>query len=717
MNGDLLRLALAAGIEDGYWDGLGIRRDLGERTARALLAALGHAPDGDAQAQRVAIEDQAFLAPLPPSVVLRSGALNLVIALPEARREESLRWEIALEEGGTLAGEFVPAQLAQVAARTIGARHYGRYRFTLPDAVHPGYHRIAVPALGCASHLIVGPARCHVPEALQQGGRCWGLAVQLYSLRSGHDWGIGDFGDLAVLARAAGEAGAAFIGLNPLHARHLAWPEEASPYSPSSRLFLDPLYIAVAEAPGYFASPAAQRLVEDPAFSQQLAAARHARLVDYAAVTALKLPVLRTLHHHFRNEGDGAARAAFAAFCAQGGAALARFAEFEALRLAEPPERGRSGPWRDWSAEWREAHSAVRQAFREAEAEAIEFQCWLQWVAATQLDNAAAAAHAAGMRIGLYRDLAVGAARDSAETWSDPELFAPGISVGAPPDMLNRQGQSWGLPPWNPPALAQQGYLAFRQLLAANMRAAGALRIDHVMALLRLFWIPDGMSGAEGGYVRNAFEDLVTILALESTRHRCMVIGEDLGSVPEGLRPRLSESGLLSYRVLIYERHWQGDGSFCHPHEYPPQSLATVATHDMAPLAEFWAGGDVERRAQLDLYPGPDQAAQHLEDRERRSAERAGLLRLLAETGLSPADPQDVGAVIEALHAEAGRTHSMLAAVQIDDVIGEVEPVNVPGTYREYPNWRRKLALPIEGIVKDARWLRLGALMREAGRN
>jgi 4-alpha-glucanotransferase len=262
--------------------------------------------------------------------------------------------------------------------------------------------------------------------------------------------------------------------------------------------------------------------------------------------------------------------------------------------------------------------------------------------------------------------------------------------------------------------LEAQRYEPFRRLLAANMRDSGALRIDHVMALTRLFWIPAGMSGADGGYVRNAFEVLAAIVAIESVRNRCMVIGEDLGSVPDGLRARLHDAGFLSYRVLVYERHWQGDGHFCRPDEYPPQSLATVATHDMPTMTEFWYGDDIARRAQLGMYPAQQQRD---DEASRRDCERAGMLRLLGDCGLSPADPRSPADVIESLHAAVARTASMLAVVQLDDLVGETEPINIPGTYREYPNWRRKLGPPLEEIIGDERWSRLSALMRAAGRS
>lgn len=719
MNEALMRLARAAGIEEVYWDGLGIRRELGERTAAALLDALGFQASADRQHQLNVLLDQAFLDPLPPAVVARSEAPAIVVALPQQRREESMPWQIALEDGGQLAGAFIAAQLEQLETREIGGDQYARFRLPLPPELPCGYHRLVLPTCNGSTTLIVAPARCHLPPQLQQGDRCWGVAVQLYSLRSARNWGIGDFGNLARLAAAAGKAGAAFIGINPLHARHLAHPEEASPYAPSSRLMLDPLYIDVEAVAGFADCAEAAAEIAAVDFRQRRQAARDARLVDYPAVLALKLPVLRHLHRQFRNHADASAKADFQDFTRRGGKALQRFCEFEALRLHLRETTGPVAPWQDWPQGLRDPQGSAMAKFRGESAESIEFQAWLQWVAAGQLHAAAAAASTAGMRIGLYRDLAVGAARDSAETWGAQALFAHGISVGAPPDMLNRQGQAWGLPPWNPQALARTGYAAFRELLAANMRHAGALRIDHVMALMRLFWIPQGMSGADGGYVRNAFDDLAAIVALESVRNQCMVVGEDLGSVPEGLRQRLHEYGVLSYRVLVYERHWHGDGGFCLPDEYPPQSLATVATHDMPTMTEFWQSGDVQRRAQLGLHPGPDEQSrrdQYEEDAARRNAERDGMLRLLGNIGLSPADPGDAAAVIDALHAAIARTRSMLAVVQLDDVLGEVEPVNVPGTYREYPNWRRKLALPIEDILADARWERLARIMREAGR-
>ncbi len=689
MNPALLRLAGEAGIEDGYWDGLGVRRDLREPTAAALLAALGYDPSADPQPQCEALRDAPFLAPLPPAAVAQCGTgCALPIALPSGRRDEVIAWTLELESGACLHGEFVAAQLPLVEERECGGQRHGRYRVALNADVPPGYHRLRLPALGAETLLIAAPARCYIPAALANGARRWGVAIQLYAVRSARNWGVGDFGDLGAFAAAAGQAGAAFIGLNPLHARHLARPDEASPYAPSSRYFLDPVYLAVESIAEFADCSAAQAAIAAPEFQARLARARAAPLVDYPAVTALKLAVLEQLYETFSLRSAAAhdeRQRDFRAFVQQGGAPLARYAEFEAQSL-----HTRATPSR------------------------VEFQMYLQWLAASQLGAAAATARAAGMSIGLYLDLAVGAAHASAESAGDPHLFARGMSVGAPPDMLNRQGQNWGLPPWNPRVLVQLEYAPFRNLLAANMRNAGALRIDHVMALIRLFWIPQGMTGADGGYVRNPFDTLAAIVALESVRNRCVVIGEDLGAVPDGLRASLHDRGFLSYRVLVFERHWHGDGRFCLPEEYPQQALATLATHDMPGMTEYWSGADIGRRDGLGLYPTPQQRD---EEAARRPAERDGMLRLLGEIGLSPADPGNAAQAIASLHGAVARTHAMMAAVQLDDLIGETEPVNIPGTYREYPNWRRKLSLSIEDIVSDARWARLAEIMREAGRS
>jgi len=584
-----------------------------------------------------------------------------------------------------------------------------------PDADETALERQAAAIVSVAS---TSPAtsRCFIPDSLAGGRRVWGISIQLYSLRSGRNWGIGDFSDLARIAGIAGARGAALIGLNPLHARHLSRPDEASPYSPSSRTCIDPMYIDVEAVPDFAECDGAAAMVREPGFQLRLQMLRDTPLVDHRNVSEIKLAVLGRLFASFcatHSHGDDPRRRGFVAFVMEQGEALARFAEFEALRLDRVAKGLSAVDWHGWPDEWRNPESAALARFRIESATQIAFQMYLQWEAARQLESSAAAARAAGLELALYRDLAVGAARDSSEAWGDQALIAARMSIGAPPDQFSRNGQNWGLSPWNPRVLAERGYRPFAELLAANMAGAGALRIDHVMALMRLFWNPDGMAGTQGVYVRQPFDALVGVLTEQSRRHRCMVIGEDLGSVPDGLRERLQDLGLLSYRVLLFERHWQGDGNFKLPGEYPRQALATVATHDMPTIADFWRFGDIERRAALGLFPD-DQARE--QEVATRHGERWKVLALLHELRLSPADPEDTGQIADALHAAIARTPSMLAVVQLDDVLGETEPANIPGTHREYPNWRRKLSRTLDEIAADPRLERLARIMDSAGR-
>lgn len=560
------------------------------------------------------------------------------------------------------------------------------------------------------------PARCFIPDSLLNGRRIWGLSIQLYSLRSSRNWGVGDFTDLADFAVIAARCGARVVGINPLHARHLARPGRASPYSPSSRVFIDPMAIDVEAVPDVPESPACMAAIAAPALREKLERARAAPLVDHEAVCALKLPVLEQAFawfdvHHGHDDPRGQA---FARFVAEQGAPLARYAEFEAIRL----DRARKGlpvlDWHAWEDGWRDPHSPLLQAFRDEHARDIRFVAYLQWEAARQLDAASATARAAGLEFALYRDLAVGAAKDSAEAWGDQALTVASMAIGAPPDQFSAEGQNWGLPPWNPRVLRARAFEPFAALLAANMACAGALRIDHVMALMRLFWIPDGLPGARGAYIRQPFVALAAAVAEESHRRSCLVVGEDLGSVPEGLRERLQNLGFLSYRVLLFERHWQGDAGFKRPHEYPTQALATVMTHDLPTIADYWTFGDIHRRARLGLLA--DDAARDAAIAERHD-ERWKILALLTDCGLLPADPEDAGAIADALHTIIARTPSMLAIVQLDDLLGETEPANIPGTDREYPNFRRKLSLSLEQIAMEPRLVRLAATMKGAGRD
>lgn len=544
-----------------------------------------------------------------------------------------------------------------------------------------------------------GSARCHEPAFLAAGARPWGLCVQLYTLRSAGNWGIGDFADLASLARAAAAAGADFIGLNPLHALFSADPSQCSPYSASSRHCLDVLYIAVHAVPDLAQCPEAQARIAAPAFQQELARLRALDLVDYAGVARCKLEVLRLLYERFRREevGHDTHRArSFRSFLQERHATVARHALFEALDARMRAVHDAHGGWPSWPQPYRDPDSAVVREFAAAQVVEVELHGWLQWIAESQLAGAARAAAGAGMRIGLYGDYAVGCSPCGSETWSDQAGYCLGASFGAPPDALALKGQDWGLPPPDPVTLRREDCRAFRSLMQDNMRHFGALRLDHVMALYRLWWVPRGLPASEGGYVHYPVERMFAAVAEESRRHGCLVVGEDLGTVPAEFGGLMDDSGMYGYTVLYFER--DADGRFTAPGAWRREALASVTTHDLPSLRAWWEGSDIELRAQLGLYPqGQDLGALQA----GREADRQGLVEAMAEAGVRPRwpvdrfEPQFAGAV----HAFLASTRSALVAVQAEDLLGMTDPVNVPGTSDEYANWRRKLSGDLEAML------------------
>ncbi len=550
---------------------------------------------------------------------------------------------------------------------------------------------------------------CALPPAIQTR-RCWGVACQLYGLRSARNLGIGDFEDLAVLADIAGAAGAAFVGVNPLHALFLADPGRHSPYSPSTRRFVNPLYIAIDQLEGGLQATAAWR-AESPA----LFAALEGDLVDYRSVAAVKRPLLRRIHA--AHAGSLHEQTAFQAFCANGGNALNAFALFEAISEHEV-EAGRHAGWHTWSADLKDANSEAVARFAVDHADLVDFHCWLQFEADTQLARAQTRARAAGMHIGLYLDLAVGVAPDGAETWIDPTLTVGAARVGAPPDLFNSQGQDWGLAPLSPKALAERDFRPLRESFSALTRHAGAVRIDHVMGLARLWWIPEGQVSSGGGYLRYPLGAMVDTVATVSQQNACLVVGEDLGTVPPGFRHVMEAARILSYRVLYFERH--RETAFLPPDAYPPLALACISTHDLPTLAGWWNGVDIGLRAEAGTQ---DAAAAERDQRDRRHDKRA-LVSALAEADLLPPGFERVASgedevpqtlsdeVAVAVHRFIAMTPSLLVAVQLDDMVGSQRQPNLPGTTDQYPNWRCRSLVPLESLAANEHFTRIAAAMR-----
>ncbi len=518
------------------------------------------------------------------------------------------------------------------------------------------------------------------------GCRGWGCAAQLYSLSSARNWGHGDFTDLKTLIGIAARAGASAIGLNPLHALFPDRAEEASPYRPNSRLFLNPLYIDV---------EAIQECPDLSEWADDIAAVRQPELIAYRAVGRLKLETLWHTWDHFKRHAAADRRADFDAYRHEAGDALRRFAAFEVLRLTHAPQ-----PWPEWPSPWRTPSEAALADFRDANRDACEFQEFMQWTADRQLRACQAEAHRLGMSIGLYTDLAVGINPHGADAWSDQDAVVPGVSVGAPPDEFNRAGQDWGLAPFNPRTIARDDFAPLRRLMRATMRYAGAVRLDHVLGLKRLYLIPNGLGAAQGAYVRYPFEAVLRVVAEESCRAHCIVIGEDLGTVPEGFRETLQHWGIWSYRVMMFER--EHDGRFRPPEHYPAEALATFNTHDLATFKAWMESSDMTLKRSLGIDPG--------ESDDARSHAQRMLRHLLAERA---GGKEDFAAIAHVL----GQTPARLVMVSLEDILGTADQVNIPGTIDEHPNWQRKITTPLDDLERAEGFQAVAAAFKATGRS
>ena len=717
------RLARLAGIEDGWWDFYGQWRVVPPATKRAFLAAMGLAAADEAQAAATwtELESRPWRRRLEPVTLLDETCAEpfVTLTVPAALDRAQVLWTLTEELGAAHSARVQVDTLAWIEERWLDGVFVKRWKLRLPALPPLGYHRLSVEIDGqrAETAVVVAPARAHVPPEVSDGNRAWGLATQVYALRSGSDWGVGNYRALKDLAVLAGGLGAATIGVNPLHALFPNMPDRFSPYAPSSRRFLNVTYLDLEAIAEFKDCRDAKRTFASPGFQATLARMRGYPLVDYAEVARAQRPVLDALYAWFRKEhlaeDDDRARE-FRAFQAEGGADLDRFATFEALH--EHFLKRDLGWWRQWPEEFRHPASPAVAAFAAANRERVEFYAWLQFVADRQLGEAHRAGRAAGAGIGLYRDLGVGIAGDGADAWSDQDCLALGLSVGAPPDPLALKGQDWGLLPFDPIRLREAAYAPFVSILAANMRHAGALRLDHAMLLQRLYWVPPGVDADQGAYVRYPVDDLFRLVALESRRNRCLVIGEDLGTVPEGFRERMDAASLFAYRVMVFEKT---GGRFKRPDEFDDKALAIFATHDLPSVLGWWTGADIAARGRLALYPRDGMEA---EEREARRQDRGLLVAALQAEGLLPAGfPADgvltaaqAGALIEAGHRALGRSRSRLMMVQIEDVLGLDSQMNLPGTVDQHPNWRRRFPVALEQLSADSRLKALGSLRLSA---
>jgi len=672
----LLRLAEAYGVVPDYWGFDGSHRLVAARTLVAVLAALGvdaSSPER-IEVSLTHVSDAPWRRALPSVVVLREGETPRV---PVHVRDGDLVevWlELDAEAGG---GRREVDQVdVYTEPRTVDGRRVGRATFQLPGDLPLGWHmlRAAGPSGPARCFVVVVPARLELPARLRDG-RAWGFMAQLYSVRSRQSWGVGDLADLGEIAwLAARRCGADFLLVNPMHAAEPAGPMTPSPYLPTTRRFVNPLYLRVEDVRETAYLSAADRSLVEWAAESVWSLDDNGGPIDRDAAWAAKRGALEVVYAAPRS---AARQAAFDAFRAEQGEGLEAFALWSALTE-------RYGPADSWPAQARDPSSAFVRGTGAELADRIDFHCWLQWVADDQLAAAQRAAREGGMSIGVMHDLAVGVHPEGADAWALGDVLATDIGVGAPPDMYNQQGQNWSQPPWRPDALARAGYVPYRDMLRTVLRHAGAIRIDHVIGLFRLWWIPAGAGADQGAYVRYDHEALIGILCLEAARAGALVIGEDLGVFEPWVRDYLKDRGILGTSVLWFEK--DAHGAPLAPEEYRRLALATVTTHDLPPTAGYLAEEHVALRERLGLLTEPV----HVVRRAAR-AERGAMLGVLAERGLVGPDPSE-REVVEALHRFVLATPAVLVGVSLADAVGERRAQNQPGTDTEYPNWKVPLA-------------------------
>jgi 4-alpha-glucanotransferase len=666
MNDEAVRdLARRAGIAVEWRDIAGQPRIVAQDVLRHILAALD-LPCGtrsELMASRRHLIRNTTLQALPPLVTATAGRPTRL----EAGANEPRHARLEFESGGGRDISLLPV----------------RGRLRVPAIAETGYHRLLIDDRDIV--LAVAPRRCHMIDDTVPDARLWGLAVQVYALRQTGDAGIGDAAGVAALAEAAGSRGADALALSPVHALFTADPARFGPYSPSSRLFLNPLHAA----PGLvFGTDRVAQALAEAGLGEAFSRLEALQLIDWQEAASAKLALLRVLYDGFMSEHEPSLPLAidFARYRADCGDLLAQHATFEALHAEQSASGVRD--WRRWPADLRDPESATVAVFAASRHDEVLFHAFLQWLADRSLAVAQQRARESGMRIGLVSDLAVGMDPVGSHAWSRQHDVLGGLSIGAPPDMFNTRGQDWGLTSFSPRALIAGGFAPFLATVRAALRRTGGLRIDHAMGLTRLWLVPEGASPEDGAYLAYPMADLLRLLALESQRHGAIVIGEDLGTVPEGFRDTLEMAGVHGMRVLWFERNGQ---EFVPPKQWDHGAIALTSTHDLPTVAGWWRGTDITTRAACGRLGNEVDETKVVAE---RALERAALWRAFVQgdagTGAAPA-PEDTPPVVDAALAFIARGDSPLCVLPIEDVIGQEEQPNLPGTVDEHPNWRRRL--------------------------
>ncbi|MBL8217354.1 MAG: 4-alpha-glucanotransferase [Bryobacterales bacterium] len=696
------------GIEAEYWDIWGAHHQTSPAVQTAILRSLGvpcQTPD-ELQSHLAIRRKEPWARPIPRTLVVasdRTSPLRLPIRLPADQAASEIEIRIHCEDGTSR------RQIHALADRDIDQRHadgtveYHQKHVLLPDLPW-GYHHLVLRSPAghiYEARLIVTPAAAWVPEHLETG-RIAGLAISLYGVRSERNWGAGDFTDLSnLLAWVNEDVHCSFLALNPLHSIDNRQPYNISPYLPKSALFRNPLYLDIDSIPEIQRSPLAQRILASPGFQQQLADLRHAEFVEYEAVWKRKDFFLRLAYRQFLREADPARQSAFLEFCAAQGDKLDKYATHCALWDWLHRRDPNLWIWPHWPAAYQDPESPEVRDFAQHHARRVRYHAFVQWLVDLQLEAVQQRSAELGLSVGLYHDLALAVDKCGADLWAYRDQYVAGCRVGSPPDGFAPEGQDWAFPPPNVDKWRDDGYRLFIDCIRANSRHGGALRIDHVMRLFRLYWIPDGMEAKNGAYVRDHYQDLLRILALESHRNRFFIVGEDLGTVADHIRHELERHRILSYKVFYFEK--RPDGQFRTPAEYDRQALVSSTTHDLPTLAGFWTNRDIEARRAAGLLP--DDASYQRQLSERR-VDKQRMLDMLHQQGLLPnwyarsaeAIPELTGELHNAVIGFLVRTPSMVLVLNQEDLTKESEQQNLPASTYQYPNWRRKMKYTVEEL-------------------
>jgi len=731
------RLSEICGIIPEYWDIFGTRHITSIDTKKTILSALkiDVSSTDSLTAELSREQDKLWCSFIEPVKVLSVNSQPFTISayVPVDEGEEfRLSFSCFLENelGEREELNLTKDSLAVQDQRRIGAARYvrvdisdkgqrdiGYYSATVacrhPENIFPG----GISVLLKTCRIIITPDACYIPQALDSG-KTWGLSLNLYSLRSHRNWGVGDFADLNNIIRLIAGAKGGFVGINPLHAIPNRVPHGISPYSPDSRLYKNFIYLDIDAVPEVRASGSAQKIMNSDNFKKTLESLRTGDLIDYEKIAFLKKRILRQAFDYFHQaeyKNNTPRGLAFRKYIAEEGEYLDSFALF--LALSEHICKKHKGwAWQDWPREFLSPVSDGVKKFRALNQKKLLFHKYVQWVIDEQHKEAGELACSMGMTIGLYHDIAIGSIAGGCNTWNNQNLAAANIDVGAPPDDFNPNGQNWGFPPLIPGRLKHTGYDFFIQVIRKNMKYNGALRIDHALGLFRLFWIPGGMKAENGAYVTYPKEDLLRIIALESVRNKTMVIAEDLGTVGENVREELQRFRMLSYRLLYFERNYP-DPSFASPERYPALALCAVTTHDLPTVCGFWSGRDIEEKKKLNIYQDDNLIRTRLDERDR---DRILLLQALKSCGIIPENFQAGTSLTRelclAIYEFLARTPCKLLAVSLDDITGALDQQNMPGITGSYPNWMRKTPLSLEEICGDRRLYDLADMFRRNNR-